>query len=122
VSVDDLYLYIFCCVTGATLPAISQAGIRNGRGMIKEGDFVRSSGLILTGPILANIVTDSGLPQRVWAWRCHADRTVRTAYRARRIVRAQDVVAVEHAHAAGRELADQRNMNNFVGQQSGACW
>ena len=83
---------------GATLPAKAKLEIRMAEGLIQEGNFVQEFWIDPdSGQFIANIVTDSGVPQRVWGL---AMVTLTIPVPNRRIVpdeivRAQDVSLVE---------------------------
>ena len=98
VPVTDLIEERAVAELGATLPAKAKLDIRMAEGMIKKGNFVQEFWIDPdSGQFIANVVTDSGVPQRVWGL---AMVTLTVPVPNRRIVpdeivRAQDVSLVE---------------------------
>ena len=98
VPVTDLIEERAVAELGATLPAKAKLDIRMDEGMIKKGNFVQEFWIDPdSGQFIANVVTDSGVPQRVWGL---AMVTLTVPVPNRRIVpdeivRAQDVSLVE---------------------------
>ena len=98
VPVTDLIEERAVAELGATLPAKAKLDIRMAEGMIKKGNFVQEFWIDPdSGQFIANVVTDSGVPQRVWGL-AMVILTVPVPNRRivpDEIVRAQDVSLVE---------------------------